>query len=60
MTDGNPCLEVDKQTNKQTNNNLCKYIAGASKQEIEQQDISDADKTTKLRQEVLCITHKNC
>jgi hypothetical protein len=49
-------LEVDKQTN----NNLCKYIAGASKQKIEQQDIFDADKTTKLQQEVLCITHKNC
>jgi hypothetical protein len=59
MTDGNPC-SGSRQTNKQTNNNLCKYIAGASKQEIEQQDISDADKTTKLRQEVLCITHKNC
>jgi hypothetical protein len=38
-------LEVDKQTNKQT---------------IEQKDISNADKTTKLQQEVLCITHKNC
>jgi hypothetical protein len=45
MTDGNPCSR-SRQT--------------ASKQKIEQQDIFDADKTTKLQQEVLCITHKNC
>jgi hypothetical protein len=52
-------LEVDKQTNKQAIT-CVNTLQELLNKKIEQQDISDADKTTKLQQEVLCITHKKC